>query len=86
MTIYSTSSFQKKYQKLAAKQRRLSQVVDDKIELFTVNPQHPSLRLHKLSGQLEQWSISVKQDLRLIFQYVDDGILLVDLGSHDEVY
>lgn len=32
------------------------------------------------------WSLSIDNDLRILFVYRDYGVLLVDLGGHDEVY
>jgi len=55
--------------------------------MITENPKHPSLRLHKLEGKMiENWSFSVEDDIRMIFTYVDDGVLFVDIGSHKKVY
>lgn len=87
MKIFVSSFFGKKYKKLAKKHSGLSKIVDIKIDLLFQNTNHPSLRLHKLTARgVEEWSISIKSDLRIIFQYVDEGILLVNIGSHDEVY
>ncbi|MHB8443458.1 MAG: type II toxin-antitoxin system mRNA interferase toxin, RelE/StbE family [Patescibacteria group bacterium] len=36
--------------------------------LFKSNPQHNSLRLHKLSGNLDNmWSISINMNIRMIY-------------------
>lgn len=87
MKIFATSYFERKYKKLVKKERDLSKKVDEKIALFSKNSKHPSLRLHKLtSREIDEWSISIKGNLRVIFQYVKDGILVTDIGSHDEVY
>jgi len=51
------------------------------------NPNHNSLRLHKINAKGEQaWSISVDMKIRILFVYEKDGIVLVDIGTHDEVY
>ncbi len=52
---------------------------------------HPLLRSHKLKGSLRgKWAASVNYDLRILFRFVEHGheeaILLLTLGSHDEVY
>jgi mRNA interferase YafQ len=48
---------------------------------------------HKLSGNLEGlWSCTVAYDCRIIFSFSEDEeyleviILLIDIGSHDQVY
>jgi mRNA-degrading endonuclease YafQ of YafQ-DinJ toxin-antitoxin module len=51
------------------------------------------LKSHKLGGNLAGlWSCSVTYDCRIIFNFSEDEellemvILLIDIGSHDEVY
>jgi mRNA interferase YafQ len=47
------------------------------------------LGTHKLKGELRgYWSCSAGYDLRIVFEWFqdDDLILLVDIGTHDEVY
>ena len=87
MKFFLSLHFQKKYKKLIKNNPQLSLLIDDKFSLFTINPKHSSLRLHKLKGKtVDQWSISIKSNLRIIFQYVKEGILITNIGSHDEVY
>ena len=57
------------------------------------NPFTPSLKSHKLTGQLEGlWSCSAAYDCRIIYAFRkdevtgDDLIILVDIGNHNEVY
>jgi mRNA-degrading endonuclease YafQ of YafQ-DinJ toxin-antitoxin module len=47
----------------------------------------------KLQGELKDlWACSVEYDFRIIFYFqpledeVEDAIVLVDVGTHDEVY
>lgn len=52
---------------------------------------HPSLRTHKLQGELAgSWACSVGYDLRIVFSFVqhegEEAILLQTVGTHDEVY
>jgi mRNA-degrading endonuclease YafQ of YafQ-DinJ toxin-antitoxin module len=87
MRIFVTAHFKRKYRKLAKKDHKLSKTVDKKIALFRDNLNHSSLRLHKLaSREIDEWSISIKGNLRIVFQYVKGGVLMTDIGSHDEVY
>ena len=51
------------------------------------------LETHKLKGILAgSWACSAGYDLRIIFDFVkeeeqpEDAILLIDIGTHDEVY
>jgi mRNA-degrading endonuclease YafQ of YafQ-DinJ toxin-antitoxin module len=48
------------------------------------------LRTHKLRGRENQWSCTAGYDLRIVFEFVMDqnveSILLLAIGTHDEVY
>lgn len=56
--------------------------------LFTQEPFSPELRNHKLSGKLKELrAIVIEYDCRIVFSMVDeDTALLINIGSHDEVY
>lgn len=63
------------------------------LSLLAKDPFTPSLKSHKLTGKLNDlWSCSVSYDCRIIFIFSQDEdseeslIILVDIGSHDEVY
>ncbi|HSX52470.1 MAG TPA: plasmid stabilization protein, partial [Cellvibrio sp.] len=59
------------------------------LELLELNPHHPSLRLHGLQGRLAGLSsVSINMSYRIVLQLIitDKYIILVDVGSHDQVY
>jgi len=59
------------------------------LELLELNPRHPSLRLHKLSGPLaDLHSISINMSYRITMEFLIDGnnILPVNIGKHEDVY
>lgn len=59
------------------------------LELLEINPKHPSLRLHPLKGKLAGLhSISINISYRITLELVisDQEIILVNIGTHDEVY
>ncbi|MFB2974155.1 type II toxin-antitoxin system YafQ family toxin [Aerosakkonema sp. BLCC-F183] len=60
----------------------------EKLSLFIKEPFHPSLKTHTLSGNLEgYWALSITYEHRLVFKFISDSkVLLIDLGTHDEVY
>ena len=60
----------------------------NKLQLFTEDPFNPSLRTHKLSGKLKNlWSFTIEYDERVVFYFTYDGnAVLIDIGSHDQVY
>lgn len=87
MNIYFSQEFIKNYRKITKKNTLLKEKIKITLSIFKENPRHPSLRLHRLKGKMvEDWSISIKSDLRIVFTYVSNGILLVDIGNHKEVY
>jgi len=87
MRIFLSQNFLKKYKKITRRNIKLKEKISKKIFVFKMNPTHPSLKLHRLKGKMvDDWSIAVEGDLRIIFTYIDEGILLVDLGKHEEVY
>lgn len=52
---------------------------------------HPSLRTHKLKGDLEDlWACRAGYDLRVVFSFAQhegkEAILLQTVGTHDQVY
>jgi mRNA-degrading endonuclease YafQ of YafQ-DinJ toxin-antitoxin module len=57
------------------------------------DPFTPALDTHKLKGVLEGlWACSAAYDCRIVFEFVqspdrqEEVILLVDIGTHDQVY
>ena len=85
--------FPKKYEKIAKKFFKrhpdLKARYSKTIRLLKSNPFHPSLRLHKLKGELsEYYSVSIDMEYRIILDFIiiDKEIFLIDIGSHDEVY
>ena len=82
-------SYEKKAIKFFKKHKNIYPQYEKTIELLEYNPQHPSLRLHKLQGKmchLSSVSINMKYRVIIDFIMIDDVIILVDIGSHDEVY
>ena len=88
-----SSGFKRSFKKITKKNSRLSNKIIETLRLLAINPFTPSLKSHKLAGHMEGlWSCSVTYDCRIIFNISEDGqllemfILLIDVGSHDEVY
>jgi len=80
--------FKKAYQKKIKTDDNLKRKFWKTIKLFSSNPFSKQLRTHKLTGILKGlWAFSVDYDTRVIFTFLkDDEVLLIDIGSHDEVY
>lgn len=79
---------QQKLLQLNKKDRKLVVKIEKQIKLFESNPKNPSLRTHKLTGNLaNRWSISISKGLRMVYLILrEDVAYFVDLGTHDEVY
>ena len=59
------------------------------IDLLKGNPHHPSLRLHRLQGSLQEYhSVSINMKYRITIEFIiqDKMIIPVMIGSHDEAY
>ena len=81
--VHYTSDFQKAYKRLP---RRIQDAVDRKDKIFRHNPSHPSLQTHKLHGQLDGlWSFWITRDYRVLFEFIKDGAIFYDIGTH-EIY
>jgi addiction module RelE/StbE family toxin len=92
-TIAIASSFKRAYKILLRKRPDLKPKVIEILRLLCTTPFTPSLQTHKLKGDLAgSWSCTVEYDCRIVFNFIegekgeDDNILLIDIGSHYDVY
>jgi mRNA-degrading endonuclease YafQ of YafQ-DinJ toxin-antitoxin module len=84
-----TESYEKRARKFIKKHPELIEHYGKVLRLLALNPNHPSLRLHKLKGRLDSLSsvsINYAYRITLIFLVKKDTIIPVDIGQHDEVY
>jgi len=87
--IRFSDSYEKKVIKFLKKHKDIYLQYKKTIELLQHNPQHPSLRIHKLQGKMNPYSsVSINMKYRIVIDFiiVDDVIILIDIGSHDDVY
>ena len=82
--IVLSKRFKRDLKKLIKKHPQVKSKVERQLELLSTNPKHKSLKLHKLSG-MNNWSISIAFDIRLIFTVKRKYILCTRIGAHDEV-
>ena len=52
MNIYLSKNFIKASKKLTKNDLLIKEKIKEKIKLFTNNPKHPSLKIHKLKGKM----------------------------------
>ena len=85
MNFELTDSFKKKARKLCLKNSRLKSILNKQFDLFSLNPKHPSLKLHKLQGNRSiQYAMWVINDLRAIAIKSGDKFIFFDIITHDE--
>jgi len=87
--LLETKNYAKKLRKFLKKHPNTFSKYEKTIFLLESNPFHPSLRLHKLQGSLNEYhSVSIDMDYRILIDFIiiDEQIVLIDIGSHDEVY
>ena len=83
--IYSPN-FLRRLKKIKKKDNRLFEEVVEKVELFTQQDKHKSLKVHKLHGRMRGWhSFSVNYKIRVVFKYSKNKseANLLDVDSHD---
>jgi mRNA-degrading endonuclease YafQ of YafQ-DinJ toxin-antitoxin module len=92
-TIAFTPAFNRSYKSRIRRQQVLVKKSPQLWNCWPLNPSDPSLQTHKLKGVLAgSWACTVEYDCRIVFDFVtspesgEDEILLLDVGSHDEVY
>lgn len=87
MEVSFSSSFKRTFKKFVRGNINLEAKFWQKLEQFTLDPFEPSLRTHKLSGKLNDlWSFSIDYDVRVVFYFIEEEAVFVDIGSHDDVY
>lgn len=87
--LVSTKRFEKSLEKLKNQHPELKNQYSKTIRLLEENPFHPSLRLHKLQGNLQDfYSVSINMKYRILLDFIiqDDQIILLDIGNHDYLY
>ena len=87
--IIFTESYVKRAKKFAKRHPELLSQYKKTLQLLEINPTHPSLRLHKLEGNLSDlFSISINLTYRITIEFIikDKEIIPINIGKHDEVY
>ena len=88
-----SANFTRQLKRLVRQNPQIKKTVEQTLEKLTNDPFDPSLRTHKLKGKLaNKWSSSIDYSNRIVFRFIDnpdlktEEILLLAIGSHDEVY
>ncbi len=87
--IIYTESYIKRARKFIKKHPELLGQYEKTLKLLELNPDHPSLRLHKLSGKAQDlYSVSINMSFRICLEFflLEGKAIPVDVGSHEEIY
>lgn len=87
--IIYTESYNKRAARFARRHPELLPQYEKTLKLLEINPHHPSLRLHRLTGRLSDLhsvSINITYRITLEFLLEEKTIVPVDVGKHEEVY
>jgi addiction module RelE/StbE family toxin len=82
-------SYIKRAKKFLRKHPEIHSQYRKTLELLELNPRHPSLRLHDLTGRLQGLSsVSINRSYRIVLELEirEEEIILINIGSHDQVY
>ncbi len=92
-SLVFSSSFKRAFKTTIKRRPDLKPKIEEKFRLLATDPYNPILRTHKLKGKLSgAWACSVEYDCRLVFSFgqnqetKEEEIILIDIGTHDEVY
>lgn len=87
--IVTTNLFLRRLRKFLKKHPELRERFTQVVDGLAVDPFDPRLRYHQLSGRLHGLqAVSLTDSYRLVFTVIitEQEIILLDIGSHDEVY
>jgi mRNA-degrading endonuclease YafQ of YafQ-DinJ toxin-antitoxin module len=89
--LLPTRGFERALQRCSAKNPLVERSIRAALERLANNAFDPRLKTHKLKGDLAgRWAASAGYDLRIIFRLVQhdgrEAILLLSVGTHDDVY
>jgi mRNA interferase YafQ len=73
MQVVWGSSFKRSFKKITKRNPQLKEPIIEVLLLLAEDPFNPSLKSHKLSGNLAGlWSCSVSYDCRIVFEFSED--------------
>jgi addiction module RelE/StbE family toxin len=86
-------TFVRAFKRVGKKHPGLIRDIETVLRFLVEDPFAPQLETHKLKGKLSgSWACKVAYDLRIVFDFVkneregESDILLLEIGSHEEVY
>ena len=80
MQLLRTERFKKDFKRLPVE---IQERVGKTLERFMSDARHPSLHLKKMEGAPDIWELRVSENYRITFQFVQEGVLLRRVGTHN---
>ncbi len=78
-----TREFEKNLKKLSKNEQKMTL---QKLKLLMQDPFYPSLRTKKVQGFVGVFEMSVNMDIRILWRYEDNTIiLLLEIGHHKDI-
>lgn len=89
--LLRATAFIRALRRILKRRPQVAAEVEATLQMLSDDAFDPRLKTHKLPGDLEGvWACSAGYDLRVLFEFVvhegAEAILLVTVGTHDEVY
>ena len=88
-TLVWTETFERTARKFLFRHPELAGIFEDVLQQLEADPHSPKLRLHPLKGKhrnKHSVRLTYSQRIVLILSITSSEIILLDVGSHDEVY
>jgi len=92
-TLVWSAAFVRAFKRAVRRQPELRARVECTLKQLAEDPFYRTLHSHKLKGELAgAWACTVDYDKRILFEFVqnpdsgEEEILLLTMGTHDEVY
>ena len=88
-TLIFTAQYEKRAARFLKRHPELENQYLKTLQLLEMNPHHPSLRLHPLSGKFQGLhSVSINLSYRITLELLmqNEEIIPVNVGDHDAVY
>lgn len=87
MRVAKHPKFKRSYKVRIARNRNLVKEFAESLDLFISNPTSPVLDDHPLTGSMYGYrAFSITSDIRVVYFPTQEGIILYDIGTHDQVY
>ncbi len=89
MKLKTTPRYDKKEVKFFSKHKNLLEKYEKILAQLRDDYTAPWLKTHRLKGKLSEfYAVSLTYEYRIVLfiKIVDDAIILMDIGTHDEVY